>query len=79
MNYRALIFDDQEEIRQMLRLFFDSRGYEVFTFPHPASCPLSEEEVCPCSNQETCADVILTDLNMPIVKGIEFLEDQIEK
>ena len=42
MSYRALIFDDQKEIRQMLWALFDSRGYEVFTFPHPGLCPLAE-------------------------------------
>jgi CheY-like chemotaxis protein len=79
MNYRALIFDDMKEIRKMLWKLFDNRGYEVFTFPHPALCPLSEQEVCPCSSEETCADVILSDGNMPIKKGINFLEEQIKK
>ena len=79
MNYRALIFDDMKEIRKMLWKLFDNSGYEVFTFPHPALCPLSELEVCPCSSDETCADVILSDLDMPIKKGINFLEEQIKK
>jgi len=79
MNYRALIFDDMKEIRKILWKLFDNRGYEVFTFSHPASCPLSEQEVCPCSSEETCADVILSDVNMPIKKGIDFLEEQIKK
>ncbi len=38
MNYRALIFDDMKEIRKILWKLFDNRGYEVFTFSHPASC-----------------------------------------
>ena len=79
MKYRALIFDDMKEIRKILWKLFDKRGYEVFTFPHPALCPLSEIEVCPCSSEETCADVILSDLNMPIKKGTNFLEEQIKK
>lgn len=79
MNYRAFIFDDMKEIRKMLWKLFDNRGYEVFTFRHPALCPLSEQEVCPCSSEETCADVILSDGNMPIKKGINFLEEQIKK
>jgi len=79
MKYRCLIFDDMKEIREMLWKLFDKRGYEVFTFPDPALCPLSEMEVCPCSSEETCADVILSDVNMPIKRGIDFLEDQIKK
>ena len=79
MTYRALIFDDEEEIRQILCLMFDSRGYEVFTFPHPETCPLSQEEQCPCPLQEACTDVILSDVNMPIKNGIDFLQEQIKK
>jgi DNA-binding response OmpR family regulator len=79
MNYRALIFDDHEETRQMLWSFFDERGYEVFTFPHPAICPLNQKEVCPCPIKQSCADVILSDLNMPIKTGLLFFEEQIKK
>ena len=79
MNYRAFIFDDQKEIRQALWSLFNNRGYEVFTFPHPGACPLSKEELCRCSIEETCADLILSDVNMPIKNGLEFLEEQIKK
>ena len=79
MSYRALLFDDEKEIRKILWLLFDNRGYEVFTFPHPGICPLSAEEICPCSGKEMCSDIILSDLNMPIKKGIDFLEEQIQK
>ncbi|MDY7031147.1 MAG: response regulator [Thermodesulfobacteriota bacterium] len=79
MNYRALIFDDEKTIREILWSLFDDRGYEVFTFPNPGTCPLSQAELCPCLTDETCADLILSDMNMPIQKGLIFLEDQIEK
>lgn len=79
MNYRALIFDDEKEIRKLLWSFFDNRGYEVFTFPHPGTCPLNDEEVCPCSIEQACTDVILSDVNMPMKTGLAFLEEQIKK
>jgi CheY-like chemotaxis protein len=79
MPFRALIFDDQPEIRQALWSLFDGRGYEVFTFPHPGICPLSQEEHCPCPTAQACTDVILTDLNMPAQSGLAFLEGQIRK
>ena len=79
MPYRALIFDDQPEIRQVLWEIFDGRGYEVFTFPHPDSCPLTHENHCLCSEEQTCTDVILADLNMPVQSGLVFLEEQIKK
>jgi len=79
MSYRALIFDDEPEIRQVLWRLFDGRGYEVFTFPHPAICPLKQEDQCPCPMNQACADVILSDLNMPMQNGLVFLEEQINK
>lgn len=79
MNYRALIFDDQKDIRQMLWSLFESRGYEVFTFPHPALCPLDEAENCPCPKEQACADIIISDVEMPFKDGLAFIEDQIGK
>lgn len=79
MNYRALIFDDEELLRKMLWILFDGRGYEVFTFPDPALCPMSEKEVCPCGDEQACSDIILSDINMPVKNGLDFIEEQINK
>ena len=78
-RHRILIFDDDENIRKILWTYFDGQGYEVFTFPHPAVCPLCDEEVCPCPINQSCSDLIISDLSMPIMKGIDFLEEQINK
>ena len=78
-SYRVLIFDDDDQIRTFLWKYFDRKGYEVFTFPHPALCPLYKKEICLCPINQTCSDLILSDLNMPITKGLDFLEKQIKK
>ena len=77
--YRVLVFDDDGIIRKVLWEYFDSRKYEVFTFPHPKSCALCDINSCNCPTQETCADIIISDLNMPFIKGLDFLEQQIKK
>lgn len=79
ITYRALIFDDDQVVRSILWTLLDQRGYEVFTFPHPGLCPLCEQSICPCPLAETCTDVILTDLEMPVKKGIDFIEEQLQK
>jgi DNA-binding NtrC family response regulator len=76
---RVLIFDDDEIIRQLLWIYFDKREYEVFTFPHPKACPLCDTESCECPIDQACSDIILTDLEMPNMKGIDFLENQLSK
>ena len=79
MRTRVLIFDDDPLIRQMLWAVCDRRDYEVFTFPDPGLCPLHTVERCPCGEDEICADIILSDLAMPNVPGLDFVESMIHK
>ena len=79
MKLRVLIFDDDGEIRQLLWTLSDRRGYEVFTFPDPGLCPLHGADTCPCSVNEACADVIISDVKMIDVDGIEFIKGLKEK
>ena len=78
-SYRVLIFDDDELMRKLLWEYFDSRKYVVFTFPHPKSCALFDVQSCACPSHQACADIIISDLNMPFMKGLDFLEQQIKK
>ena len=78
-SYRILIFDDDELTRKLLWEYFDNRKYEVFTFSHPKSCALAELQSCACPIHQACADIIISDLNMPFMKGLDFLEQQIKK
>lgn len=78
-NYRVLIFDDQKMIRELSWNAFDARGYEVFTFPNPAVCPLSEQHHCPCGKDQACSDIIISDIEMPLKDGMTFVEEQINK
>ncbi len=40
---------------------------------------MSRTSSCQCSRVTPCADVILTDLEMPGVNGLDFVEDQMRK
>ena len=79
-SYRILVFDDQQEILNLLKAVLDSRGgYEVLTYLHPGACPIFDNESCSCLDGQSCTDIILTDINMPVMRGIDFIEKQIEK
>jgi DNA-binding response OmpR family regulator len=79
MRHRAVIFEDDALIRFALWKLFDDRGYEVFTFPEPGMCPLQVVRECPCPANTSCADLIISDVNMSGTNGIELLEGLIQK
>lgn len=76
---RALVFDDEANIRHLLELLLKRRGYEVITYGDPSLCPLQHTHDCQCEKHEQCADVIITDIDMPHVSGLDFIKDQIQK
>ena len=79
VNYRVLVFDDHPEILNLLKVVFDTRGYEVLTYLNPGACPVFKHESCFCPDGQACTDIILTDINMPVMRGIDFIEKQIAK
>ena len=76
---RVVIFDDEEFIRFSLWRFFDKRNYEIFTFPYPELCPLHAVSECPCPPGSTCADIIISDVNMLGQNGLDFVEKLMAK
>ena len=70
---RAVILDDDPLMLSLLNRVLRRRGYDVVTYQDPTGCPMFDTDSCPCSARECCPDVILTDINMPAVNGIEFV------
>jgi DNA-binding response OmpR family regulator len=79
MKRRAIVFDDIEAIQEILRRMLAMRGYEVMTYSNPGECPLQHEHDCQCNSKHTCADLIISDRDMPKVSGLQFVEGQIAK
>ena len=79
VKFRAIILEDSPSI---LRLFTDlltERGYETFGFSNPAICPLQLLPECRCDENQTCTDIIISDLRMPNITGLGFIEIQKRK
>jgi len=76
MNLRAFVFEDNDTLRSMIVSILESRGYEVMSYSEPSLCPMSLDRECPCPLEHACADIIITDINMPNMTGLEFLENR---
>jgi CheY-like chemotaxis protein len=76
---RAIVFDDDDDDRYVIKRLLKSRGYEVLDYDDPTACPLLHSHECQCAQTEACCDILITDVDMPKVSGLEFLEQQLQK
>lgn len=76
---RAIIFDDEPMVLETLEMFLQELGYEVISSLEPVVCPVFRNSDRHCHNNKACADVIITDYQMPGMNGLELLKRQKEK
>jgi CheY-like chemotaxis protein len=76
---RAIIFDDEVVVLEVLKAFLSKRNYEVISFPEPRICPLYEQYTNTCSEMAPCADILITDFKMPQMNGAELLSRQSQR
>lgn len=79
MTTRIILLGDQEEISGLYSLYLRSKGYEVFHFSSPSSCSLLVEQKCTCPRDYLCADIIITQMDMAGMSGLELIRHQNEK
>jgi len=78
-NRRAIVFDDEPAVLDLLNTFLSHRGYEVRCFSSAMHCPDFMKKEIPCHSGKPCADILITDFKMPGMSGLEMLELQREK
>lgn len=76
MKVRAIVFDDNYVLRTVISDILKDRGYEVFDSSEPGFCHTFLESKCTYSGKYICANIVITDLNMPNMSGLEFIEYQ---
>jgi two-component system response regulator FixJ len=74
MKTRIFFVDDDEQNRNLMKRFLEHYGYEVSVFGTGKVCEMDEEQKCMLDDTGRCADIIISDIHMPIISGVEFVE-----
>ena len=74
VKIRAIVIDDDDTIRTIVSDALKDRGYEVHASSEPLVCPIYMDDECTCPLEHICAHIIITDLYMPNMTGLEFIE-----
>jgi len=75
---RVIIFDDESMLLELLEFYFDKWGYEVFSYQTPIVC-LFNGSACSCKSLAPCADLVISDFQMPQMTGIELFQLQAQR
>jgi CheY-like chemotaxis protein len=70
---RIIVFEDDKALADLLQNVFQGDGHEVLTFSDPTVCPVLQNYKAKCPQKHPCADVVISDIEMPHMSGIELL------
>ncbi len=79
MKIRAIVLEDKDSLRTLIRDILKDRGYEVYAFSEPFLSPVYRDSERPYTEEHTCPTIIITDIDMPNMTGFEFIEHQKSK
>jgi len=72
MKLRIFIIDDEECIRDSYMWHLESLGHEVITAAQPEMCNIYRDYHC--ESDVACGDILIIDYNLPIMTGLEYIE-----
>ncbi|MFW5751687.1 MAG: response regulator [Planctomycetota bacterium] len=72
-RHRVFIFDDDEIVRMLLVDICESAGWETYAYESPAASPMYQAGEVRWDNRDDCVDVVIADVRMPDVNGVDFL------
>ncbi len=77
---RVIVIDDEEIVLRVLKMHFENQGYDVIASVDPEVCDAFFRDI-QCLNPPgvMCGDILITDNQMPRIRGIEFIESQLQR
>jgi CheY-like chemotaxis protein len=75
---RIIVIDDDPAVNVLLKTALSTQGHHVFTFPDPTAypCHVLKQPSCSCLQEFPCTDIIISDIEMPNMSGIDFFRTQ---
>jgi CheY-like chemotaxis protein len=74
---RIIVIDDDVAIRELYTLYFEELGYQVVAAADPTVCE-SLLNAHNCQKNAPCGEIILVDMHMPKMTGLEFITRRVE-
>ncbi|MDT8421386.1 MAG: response regulator [Desulfuromonadales bacterium] len=68
---KVMIFEDDPVILKLFKGLFVFNGHDVVSYSDPSKCPLLKDSLCECQRESPCADVIIADMEMRNMTGLE--------
>jgi DNA-binding response OmpR family regulator len=79
MRPRTIILESDNRLRELLAVLLTSRGHDVHAYAYPVTCPLYQQPDGTCPQESPCADLLITDMRMSAMSGLDLLRLQAEK
>jgi CheY-like chemotaxis protein len=76
---KTVLLEDHPHLRQMLTILLETRGHEVSAFHSLDYCRFHVDDPCHCPHEEPCCDILISDLRMPFLSGLELVRRQTER
>lgn len=70
-----LILDDDPDIPKLLQTALIMKGHQVKTLSDPTEFPLLSDQQYNCEPKDSYTDVLIADIVMPKIEGIEFVRN----
>jgi DNA-binding response OmpR family regulator len=75
---RIFLIEYDRGCRKLLTDFLVLKGHEVFEYADPTDCQACFQTDVVCLHENSCADILLIDQNMPKMNGLDFIQLQIK-
>ena len=76
---QIVLVDDDPLVLITLSGLFRRKGHTVLTYNSPLECPIYKSAHGSCFPESKCPDIIISDIDMPDVNGLEFIESLFAK